>query len=47
MDSHPYDLYNQETHGWITPGDEYLKDIKDVMSGKRKKEERPKKKRTT
>lgn len=44
MDSHPYDLYNQETNGWITPGDVYLQDIQDVLSGKKTK---PKKKKKT
>ncbi|MFW9768794.1 MAG: winged helix-turn-helix transcriptional regulator [Candidatus Thorarchaeota archaeon] len=39
MDSHPYDLYSPETHGWITPGDEYLQDIRDVMSGKMAKKD--------
>lgn len=37
MDSHPYDLYSRETNGWITPGDEYIQDIRDVMSGKKMK----------
>ena len=37
MDSHPYDLYNQETNGWITPEDDYMQDIQDVLSGKKTK----------
>jgi hypothetical protein len=45
MDSHPYDLYSKETHGWITPGDEYLKDVRDVMAGKRAKKDWSKKKK--
>lgn len=35
MDSHPYDLYNEKTNRWETPGSEYLQDIQDVL--KRKK----------
>ena len=35
MDSHPYDLFDQETNGWKTPGDEYLQDIRDVMAKKK------------
>jgi hypothetical protein len=46
MDSHPYDLYNKETHGWVTPGDEYLKDVRDVMAGKRSKKDWSKGKKT-
>lgn len=34
MDSHPYDLYNEETNRWETPGSEYLQDIRNVLNGK-------------
>ena len=34
MDSHPYDLYNEQTNRWETPGSEYLQDIRDVLDGK-------------
>lgn len=34
MDSHPYDLYNEKTNRWETPGTEYLQDIRDVLKGK-------------
>ncbi|MFW9926204.1 MAG: winged helix-turn-helix transcriptional regulator [Candidatus Thorarchaeota archaeon] len=34
MDSHPYDLFDQETNGWKTPGDEYLQDIRNVLEAK-------------
>jgi len=34
MDSHPYDLYNESTNRWETPGSEYLIDIRDIMNGK-------------
>ena len=34
MDSHPYDLYNEKTNRWETPGSEYLQDIRDVMKNK-------------
>ena len=44
MDSHPYDLYDKDTHGWVTPGDEYLKDVRDVLAGKRAVKEQSKKK---
>ncbi|MHA2236363.1 MAG: Lrp/AsnC family transcriptional regulator [Candidatus Thorarchaeota archaeon] len=43
IDSHPYDLYDPDTNGWITPGEEYIQDIGDVISGK-KKRPKPKKK---
>ncbi len=36
MDSHPYDLFDEESNGWKTPGDEYLQDIQNVLA-KRKK----------
>jgi DNA-binding Lrp family transcriptional regulator len=36
MDSHPYDLYNEKTNRWETPGTEYLQDIRDVLKGKLK-----------
>ncbi|MFX1483551.1 MAG: winged helix-turn-helix transcriptional regulator [Promethearchaeota archaeon] len=35
MDSHPYDLFNLESNGWRTPGDEYIQDIHDVLAGKK------------
>lgn len=35
MDSHPYDLFDQKTNGWRTPGDEYLQDIRDVLAKKK------------
>ncbi|MBY8996089.1 MAG: Lrp/AsnC family transcriptional regulator [Candidatus Thorarchaeota archaeon] len=31
MDSHPYDLYNEKTSRWETPGSEYLQDVQDVL----------------
>ncbi|MFW9798776.1 MAG: Lrp/AsnC family transcriptional regulator, partial [Candidatus Thorarchaeota archaeon] len=34
MDSHPYDLYNETTNQWETPGSEYLRDIHDVLGSK-------------
>jgi DNA-binding Lrp family transcriptional regulator len=34
MDSHPYDLFNQKTNRWETPGSEYLQDIQDVLKDK-------------
>jgi DNA-binding Lrp family transcriptional regulator len=34
MDSHPYDLYNEEENRWETPGSEYLQDIENVLKGK-------------
>lgn len=34
MDSHPYDLYNENTNRWDTPGSEYLLDIRDILNGK-------------
>ena len=34
MDSHPYDLYNEKTNRWETPGSEYLQDIRDVLKDK-------------
>ncbi len=34
MDSHPYDLYNEETNRWETPGSEYLQDIEDVLKSR-------------
>lgn len=34
MDSHPYDLYNEKTNRWETPGSEYLQDIRNVLNGK-------------
>ena len=34
MDSHPYDLYNEKTNRWETPGSEYLQDIWDVLKDK-------------
>jgi DNA-binding Lrp family transcriptional regulator len=34
MDSHPYDLYNQEENRWETPGSEYLQDIENVLKHK-------------
>ncbi len=34
MDSHPYDLYNEQTHSWETPGSEYIQDIEDILKKK-------------
>ena len=34
MDSHPYDLYNEKTNRWETPGSEYLQDIQDVLKNR-------------
>jgi DNA-binding Lrp family transcriptional regulator len=34
MDSHPYDLFNENTNRWETPGSEYLQDIRNVLKGK-------------
>ncbi|MFX1606945.1 MAG: winged helix-turn-helix transcriptional regulator [Promethearchaeota archaeon] len=34
MDSHPYDLYKNDTNRWETPGSEYLQDIRDVLKQK-------------
>jgi DNA-binding Lrp family transcriptional regulator len=35
MDSHPYDLYNEETNRWETPGSEYLQDIRNVLKDRK------------
>jgi len=34
MDSHPYNLYNEKTERWETPGTEYLQDIRNVLERK-------------
>ncbi len=34
MDSHPYNLYNEKTNRWETPGSEYIQDIENVLRGK-------------
>ena len=34
MDSHPYDLYNEQENRWETPESEYIQDIENVLSHK-------------
>jgi DNA-binding Lrp family transcriptional regulator len=42
MDSHPYNLFDEETNDWITPGDEYVQDVQKVLATKSTKNEKKK-----